>query len=273
MQRLPCDELLGNLSLECGAVGPVSRHGFHPPEAQQRGSIQIAHSVHRQGCTPEQRPIFSNLSAWFRLLFVVFEAGTSACPAEGSRRRQAVRGEDFRRRTATTRARAAAPGAPSRRHPGCQPIGPVPGRISRRRPSYTPPGHGVPDRLTGAETRGRAQELLRPWRPAHPAPGLNLKSYGFTSLAGLSTIFLLAVGSPEAYPQHTPFRVATSWTMPLESRRSCIWGRLRPHRGKMETFLPASGSGSQEGKDGKPWSAYREVRRTRWAGLPPAAVV
>jgi hypothetical protein len=29
------------------------RHGFHPPEAQQRGSIQIARSVHRQGRTPE----------------------------------------------------------------------------------------------------------------------------------------------------------------------------------------------------------------------------
>jgi hypothetical protein len=29
------------------------RHGFHSPEAQHRGSIQIAHSVHPQGRTPE----------------------------------------------------------------------------------------------------------------------------------------------------------------------------------------------------------------------------
>ena len=29
------------------------RHGFHPPEAQQGGSIQIAQSVHPQGRTPE----------------------------------------------------------------------------------------------------------------------------------------------------------------------------------------------------------------------------
>ena len=28
------------------------RHGFHPPETQQRGSIQITHSVHPQGRTP-----------------------------------------------------------------------------------------------------------------------------------------------------------------------------------------------------------------------------
>ena len=29
------------------------RHGFHSPEAQQGGSIQIAHSVHLEGRTPE----------------------------------------------------------------------------------------------------------------------------------------------------------------------------------------------------------------------------
>jgi hypothetical protein len=28
------------------------RHGFHPPEAQQGGSIQIVHSVHPEGRTP-----------------------------------------------------------------------------------------------------------------------------------------------------------------------------------------------------------------------------
>jgi hypothetical protein len=29
------------------------RHGFHSPEAQQGGSIQIAHPVHPKGRTPK----------------------------------------------------------------------------------------------------------------------------------------------------------------------------------------------------------------------------
>jgi hypothetical protein len=34
-------------------VRSVLRHDFHSPEAQQRGSIQIVHSVHPEGRTPE----------------------------------------------------------------------------------------------------------------------------------------------------------------------------------------------------------------------------
>ena len=49
VQRLAGNELLSNLPLERGAVGPVLRHGFHPPEAQQRGSIQIANLSTRRG--------------------------------------------------------------------------------------------------------------------------------------------------------------------------------------------------------------------------------
>ena len=52
MQRLACDELPSNLPLERGAVRPMLRHGFHPPEAQQGGSIQITRFVHPQGRTP-----------------------------------------------------------------------------------------------------------------------------------------------------------------------------------------------------------------------------
>ena len=40
------------------------RHGFHPPEAQPRGSIQIARSVHPEGRTPESgkfSTLFDNL--------------------------------------------------------------------------------------------------------------------------------------------------------------------------------------------------------------------
>ena len=46
------DELLSNLPLERGAVRSMLRHGFHPPEAQQGGSFQIAQSVHPQGRIP-----------------------------------------------------------------------------------------------------------------------------------------------------------------------------------------------------------------------------
>jgi hypothetical protein len=42
-----------DLPLERGAVRPMLRHGFLPPEAQQEGSIQIAQSVHPQGRTPK----------------------------------------------------------------------------------------------------------------------------------------------------------------------------------------------------------------------------
>jgi hypothetical protein len=34
VQRLARDELLSNLPFECGAVGPMLRHGFHSPEAR-----------------------------------------------------------------------------------------------------------------------------------------------------------------------------------------------------------------------------------------------
>ena len=52
MQSFPRNELLRNLSFECGTVRSVLRHGFHPPENQQGGSIQIAKTVHPQGRTP-----------------------------------------------------------------------------------------------------------------------------------------------------------------------------------------------------------------------------
>jgi hypothetical protein len=52
VQCLARDEFLSDLPFESGAVRSVLRHGFHSPEAQQRGSIQIAHSVHPQGRTP-----------------------------------------------------------------------------------------------------------------------------------------------------------------------------------------------------------------------------
>jgi hypothetical protein len=52
VQRLARDEFLSNLAFECGAVRSVLRHDFHSPEAQQRGSIQIVHSVHPEGRTP-----------------------------------------------------------------------------------------------------------------------------------------------------------------------------------------------------------------------------
>jgi hypothetical protein len=42
VERLPGEELLSDLPLERRAVRPVLRHGFHPPDVQQRGSIQIA---------------------------------------------------------------------------------------------------------------------------------------------------------------------------------------------------------------------------------------
>ena len=42
MQSLAGNELLRYLPLERRTMGPVSRHGFYPPEAQQGGSIQNA---------------------------------------------------------------------------------------------------------------------------------------------------------------------------------------------------------------------------------------
>ena len=54
VQRLACDELLGDLPFKHGAVGSVFGHGFHPPEARQRGSIEIAQSVYPQGRTPKK---------------------------------------------------------------------------------------------------------------------------------------------------------------------------------------------------------------------------
>jgi hypothetical protein len=53
VQCLACDELLNDLPLERGAVRSMFRHDFHPLEAQQGGSISIAHSVHPQGRTPK----------------------------------------------------------------------------------------------------------------------------------------------------------------------------------------------------------------------------
>jgi hypothetical protein len=56
MQRLAGDELLRNLPLERGAVRAMLGHGFHPLKAQHHGSIQILHSVHREGRTPDRHP-------------------------------------------------------------------------------------------------------------------------------------------------------------------------------------------------------------------------
>jgi hypothetical protein len=42
VQGLAGNKLFGDLPLERRAVGPVPGHGFHPPEAQQGWSIQIA---------------------------------------------------------------------------------------------------------------------------------------------------------------------------------------------------------------------------------------
>src|SRR6476620_174685 len=52
MQRLACDELFSDLTLERGAVRSMLRHGFHPPEARQRWSIPFAQYVHPEGRTP-----------------------------------------------------------------------------------------------------------------------------------------------------------------------------------------------------------------------------
>ncbi len=53
VQGLPRNVLLRNLSFECGTVRSMRRHGFHPPEDQQGGAIQIARSVHSEGRTPD----------------------------------------------------------------------------------------------------------------------------------------------------------------------------------------------------------------------------
>jgi hypothetical protein len=59
--------LFSHLPLEGCPVGPVLRHGFHPPEAQQEGSIQIAQTVHPQGRTPES----GNFCMLFHRLYTV----------------------------------------------------------------------------------------------------------------------------------------------------------------------------------------------------------
>src|SRR5580704_3516499 len=56
MQRLTCDELFSDLTLERDAVRSMLRHGFHPPEARQRWSIPFPQSVHPQGRTPKRGP-------------------------------------------------------------------------------------------------------------------------------------------------------------------------------------------------------------------------
>src|SRR5271157_1607330 len=59
MQRLAGDELLRYLSFECGAVGTVLGHGFHPLKARHRWSNPNPSPVHPEGRTPfpEQRCI------------------------------------------------------------------------------------------------------------------------------------------------------------------------------------------------------------------------
>jgi hypothetical protein len=52
MQRLACNEVLGDLPFELDAVGAVLGHGFHPLKARQPWSIPNLLSVHRQGRTP-----------------------------------------------------------------------------------------------------------------------------------------------------------------------------------------------------------------------------
>src|SRR5271155_3089506 len=54
MQRLAADELLRYLSFECGAVGTVLSHGFHPLKARHRWSIPNPSPVHPEGRTPAQ---------------------------------------------------------------------------------------------------------------------------------------------------------------------------------------------------------------------------
>src|SRR5271163_2421286 len=57
MQRLAGDELLRYLSFECGAVGTVLGHGFHPLKARRRWSIPNPSPVHPEGRTPIWGPV------------------------------------------------------------------------------------------------------------------------------------------------------------------------------------------------------------------------
>jgi len=57
MQGPAAYEFLCDVPFECCAVGSVSRHGFHPPEAQQGVPVQIAQSVHPQGRIGLCRPL------------------------------------------------------------------------------------------------------------------------------------------------------------------------------------------------------------------------
>jgi hypothetical protein len=52
MERLACNEVLGDLPFELDAMGAVLGHGFHPLKARQPRSIPKLQSVHRQGRTP-----------------------------------------------------------------------------------------------------------------------------------------------------------------------------------------------------------------------------
>ena len=52
MERLACNEVLGDLPFELDAVGAVLGHGFHPLKARQLRSIPNLQPVHRQGRTP-----------------------------------------------------------------------------------------------------------------------------------------------------------------------------------------------------------------------------
>ena len=54
MERLACNEVLGDLPFELDAVDAMLGHGFHPLKARQPRSIPNLQSVHRQGRTPSR---------------------------------------------------------------------------------------------------------------------------------------------------------------------------------------------------------------------------
>ena len=68
MQRLACNEVLGDLPFELDAVGAVLGHGFHPLKARQPRSIPNLQSVHRQGRTPIRVKFGSRLTSKFDCL-------------------------------------------------------------------------------------------------------------------------------------------------------------------------------------------------------------